>query len=95
MGNSVKYAPSVDNSSTGNYPNWDAHLAGGILLLASWEAFLFLVSFVLEVESTVFCTLQVRGLPLLRGRLWYGLHLLHLDDELEQRMVMGQWYEVG
>ena len=91
----MKYAPSVDNSSIGNYPNWDAHLTGGILLLALWEALLFLVNFVLGVESTVFCILQVHGLPLLQGRLWCGLHPLHLDDELEQRMVVGQWYGVG
>ena len=94
-GSSVKYAPSVHNSSTGNYPNWGAHLTGRILPLASWEALLFLVNFVLGVESTVFCILKVCGLPLLRGGLWYGLHPLHLDDELEQRMVVGQWYGVG
>ena len=91
----MKYALSVDNSSIGNCPNWGAHLAGGILLLASWEVLLFLVNFVPGVESTVFCILQAHGPPSLRGKLWCGQPSLHLGGELEQRMVMGQWYGVG
>ena len=33
--NIVQYVLSVDNSSIGRYPSWDAHLVEGILLLAS------------------------------------------------------------
>ena len=88
--NSVKCALSVDNSSTGNCPNWGAHLSGGIPLLASWEAPLFLVNFALEVESTAFYILRVHGLLLLRDGPWCGLHPLHLDGELGQRTVVIQ-----
>ena len=62
-GSSAKYALSVGNSSIGNCPNWGAHLAGGILPLASWEALLFPVSSVPGVESIAFYIPQVHGLP--------------------------------
>ena len=78
-GSSVKYALSVGNSSIGNYPSWGAHLSGGILLLASWEALLSPLNFVLGVASTVFYILRAHGLPLLQDGLWCGLHPLHLD----------------
>ena len=81
-GSSVKCVLSVDNSSTGSCPSWGAHLAEGIPPLASWEALLFLGSFVPEVESTAFYILRVRGLLLLQGEPWCGLHPLRLGGEL-------------
>ena len=91
---SVKCALSVDNSSIGSCPSWDAHLSGGILLLVSWEALLFLVTVVLEVESTAFYILLVRDLLSLQDGPECGPRPSRLGGELGQRMVVVQSYEV-
>ena len=88
--NIARYALSVDNSSIGSYPNWDAHLAGGILPWVSLEVLPVPAILVLGVESIEFYTLRVRGLWQLLDRPLYGRRPLHPDDRLEQRKVMGQ-----
>ena len=89
----MRYAPSVGNSSTGNCPNWDAHLAEGILLEASWEVLLVpaaLVALALDFVPFATGTLLVCDLLQWLGVLACGLHPLRLGGGLERRMAVGQ-----
>ena len=71
----MQYALSVDNSSIGRYPSWDAHLAGGILLLASSGVLpYFVVLVVLDFVPFAIDILLVHDLLPWRGVLEYGQH---------------------
>ena len=67
-GSIVQYALSVDNSSIGRYPSWDAHLFEGIPLLASSGVLPFLaVLAALDSVPSATDILLVHDLLLWRG----------------------------
>ena len=90
-GSIVQYAPSVDNSSIGRYPSWGAHLAEGILLLASSGVLPFLVVLA-ALDSVPFAidTLLVHDLLSWRGVLECDQRPWRRDDVLGQRKALGQ-----
>ena len=90
-GSIVQYALSVDNSNIGRYPSWGAHLAEGILLLASLEAPLFLaVLVVLDSVPFAIDILLVHDLLSWQGVLECDQRPWRQDDVLGQRKALGQ-----